>query len=349
MPLKIDSYTTTAGSMVDTRRLATAIKEAVITDDLDTKLESKLNVQSYGDFFPLFITGTYPSEAKIPPFAHPISILNIRGKNFICTDLRLFLKKDTNMEFERRITNRIDFDYAVSRTALNLIWAGGRSSEFTSGFKFSAKVFSEWVSQTLGSGIGLELQELIPVQITALAYYYSLCQDQVLDIRDEQQRISDWICNMTDFNDTGVKKVLNLLEPMAEFNHFIENLKKVVDNIRIQKLDAGNFITLIRSSWYGVNSPQVLATCIEHPPTWTAIVHHTLASKGYQRCLIGQVALRAGKRGDADSFMRHYDEMFRQLLKLESISSPAGFAIDHDFDYDGLELAMEAEGRLPLL
>lgn len=68
MPLKIDSYTTTAGSMVDTRRLATAIKEAVITDDLDTKLESKLNVQSYGDFFPLFITGTYPSEAKIPPF-----------------------------------------------------------------------------------------------------------------------------------------------------------------------------------------------------------------------------------------------------------------------------------------
>jgi hypothetical protein len=132
MPLHYDSYTTTAGSITDTRKIVSAIKEAMIADDLDQKPESKLRVQSYGDYQPLFITGTYPSEAKIPPFAHPISVLNIRGNNFICTDLRLFLKKDLNSEFDKRISNRVDFDYAISRTVLNLFWVGGRASEFTS-------------------------------------------------------------------------------------------------------------------------------------------------------------------------------------------------------------------------
>ena len=348
MPLNIDSYTTTAGSIVDSRRLATTIKEAIIADDLDSKPESKLHVQSYGAFHPLFITGTYPSEAKIPPFAHPISILNIRGKNFICSDLRLFLKKEVAADFNKRIANRVDFDYALSRTILNLFWAGGRSSEFRSGFSFSATVFSEWIAQILSGGIGLEIQEATPVRIVALAYYYSLCAETPQQGLEDRQALSDWIYHLTSFNESGISKVLDRIQPMANLDHFIENLKLVVENIRIQKLNAGTFVSLIRSNWYGVNAPQVLAVCVEHPPTWTALVYHSLASKSYQRCLIGQVTLKAGKRGEADSFMRHYSEMFSQQMRMEerSVVNPE---MDNHFDYDPEALAMEAVNRIPLL
>ena len=373
MPLHYDSYTTTAGSITDTRKIVSAIKEAMIADDLDQKPESKLRVQSYGDYQPLFITGTYPSEAKIPPFAHPISVLNIRGNNFICTDLRLFLKKDLNSEFDKRISNRVDFDYAISRTVLNLFWVGGRASEFTSGFRFSAKVFAEWVCQILNGGLGLEVQELVPVEIAALTYYYSLCQDSVVDVQQDKQRIVDWIYSLTGHQATGIAAVVDKLRPMSEFTHFIENLKVILENIRVQKLTAGIFITLARSSWYGVNASQVLGVCIEHPPTWTAIIYHTLSSKSYQRCLIGQVALKAGKRGDADAFMRHYSEMFSNSMRMESQDNTnkidnhapstdklvqqveeaaeevGQVATANDYDYDGPKLAFEAAMKMPLL
>lgn len=350
----IDSYQTTAGSSVDTRRIVASIGEALAMDDLDKKPESRLYVQSYGEYHPLFITGTYPSEAKIPPFAHPISILGANGKKFICTDLRLFLKKDISSDFEKRISNRIDFEYAISRAILNLIWAGGRTTEFTSGFRFSAKVFSDWVNQILTGGLGLEAQDLIQAQIVSLAYYYSLCQNDHFSLAEERQRVTDWIVDLTGYAETGVRKVMVLLKPMKEFDHFIENLKIILDNIRVNKIDAGNFITLARSSWYGLNAPQILGVCIEHPPTWTAIIHHTLSSKGYQRCLIGQVALRSGKRGEADSFMRHYSELISQHMHMES-ATPATIEqvhnaeIDNHFDYDPKEMVMRFEKACPAM
>ena len=385
MPLHIDSYTTTAGSAFDTRAIVKTIQEAIVADDLDTRPESNLRIQSYGDYYPLFITGTYPSEAKIPPFAHPISILNIRGKNYISTDLRLFLKKDTNSEFDKRIANRIDFEYALSRTVLNLFWAGGKASEFTSGFRFSAKVFAEWVSQILHGGFGLEVHELVAVEIAALVYYYSLCQPSVVSIQDDKDRVVDWVYNLTGHQATGIALVVDKLKPMGEFSHFIENLKLLLENIRIQKLNVGSFLTLIRSSWYGVNASQVLGVCVEHPPTWTAIVHHTLASKSYQRCQIGQIALKAGKRGDADAFMRHYTEMFNTVMRLErrnvdqfpftkegdtayeekrlaqpeptevtdtvekSLENGEEVSTIGDYNYDGNKFAFEAASKMPIL
>lgn len=348
MPINIDSYTTTAGSIIDLKRLGNALREAIVEDDLDTRQESKLHVKNYGDFHPLFITGTYPSETNIPPFAHPISLLSIRGKNFICSDLRLFLKKNVEGDFSKRISNKIDFEYAVSRTVLNLFWAGGRSSEFKSGFSFSAKVFSEWVSQILVGSLGMELQESIPVQIVSLAYYYALCGDTPHQTFDDRQKIVDWIYGLTGFLEGNISKIVNELEPMSNLSEFLENIKKIIENIRLQKLNAGTFTTLIRSNWYGVNAPQVLGVCTEHPPTWTALVHHSLATKSYQRCLIGQVTLKAGKRGDAEAFMRHYSEMFGQQIKVES-HSIVNHEADNHFNYDGESLAAEAFLRIKVL
>lgn len=348
MPLNIDSYTTTAGSAEDSRRLATAIKEAIVAEDLDSKPEARLHVQSYGQFHPLFITGTYPSEAKIPPFAHPISIFNIRGKNFICSDLRLLLKKEITGDFSKRIRNQVDFEFAVSRLTLNLFWAGGRSSEFRSGFSFSANAFASWVSQVLNGGLGLEMQDLVVVQIAALSYYYDLCGDNINRDAEDTQRVVDWIHALTGLDAQGISKVLERLKPAPTLSHFIENLKSAIDGLRIQKLTAGIFITLIRSSWYGLDAPKVLAVSLEHPPTWTALVYHSLSTKSYKNCLISQVVMKSGKRGEADAFMRHYHDMFAQQIRNESVGT-LNPELDNHFDYDPLELSMEAASRLPEL
>jgi reverse gyrase len=88
---------------------------------------------------------------------------------------------------------------------------------------------------------------------------------------------------------------------------------------------------------------------------------------------VSQVALKAGKRGDADAFMRHYSEMFSNSMRMESqdnvnkidnhapdtdklveqveqaAEEVGKVATANDYDYDGAKLAFEASMKMPLL
>ncbi len=348
MPQFTDSYTTTAGSATDTRKIIAAIREVVATADLDSKPESTLGVQSYGGYHPLFITGTYPGEEKIPTFAHPIYISNIRGKNIISTDLRLVLRKDSARNFSERINDRINFDYLVSRTVLDLYWASGKSSEFVTGFVFAAKVFATWISQILRT-IGLNPEEVLVAETIALAYYYDLCSDPNSYSHSEANRV-DWIVANSAFPEHRVAAIMSDVDKMFRFDDLIKTLKKKIQNFQLEKLSVLLFLQKINNSWYGLNREKVLAVSLEHPPTWTALVYHSLSSRSYKNSLISQIAAKAGKRGDSTSFVTHYQSLFESSLRIEQHGTViVDMTHESDFNYNVEEMVAQCTNRLPIL
>jgi hypothetical protein len=347
MSLFTDSYTTTAGSATDTRKIIAAIKEVVVTEDLDSKPESSLDVQSHGGIRPLFITGTYPGEEKIPTFAHPIYISGIRGGNVISTDLRFVLRKKTEGSFAERISDRINFEYLVSRTILELYWATGRKSEFISGFVFAAKVFGSWLAQILRT-FGLNPEEMLHAEALALAYYYDLCMDSKDPLYSANGRY-EWVVANSMMSPDKLAVLLDDVKPFANFNDFISVLKHKIQNYQITKLTPVLFLQKIANSWYGLNREKVLAVCVEHPPTWTALVHHSLSSKSFKNCLIAQVASKA-RRSEADAFMHTYYATFSQSLRQEnSAVEKIVYTTMGTFDYDPNALLAEVDQRCPKL
>ena len=348
MPQFTDSYTTTAGSATDTRKIIAAIREVVATADLDSKPESTLGVQSYGGYHPLFITGTYPGEEKIPTFAHPIYISNIRGKNIISTDLRLVLRKDSARQFSERINDQINFDYLVSRTVLDLYWASGKSSEFVNGFVFAAKVFANWIAQILRT-IGLNPEEVLVAETIALAYYYDLCTDPKSYGYAESNRL-DWIVANSMFPEHKVAGIVQDIQPMFSFSELIATLKRKIQNFQLEKLSVLLFLQKINNSWYGLNREKVLAVSLEHPPTWTALVYHSLSSRSFKNCLISQIAAKAGKRGENASFVTQYQSVFENSLRIER-NQMVIIDQQHDshFNYSVEEMVSDCQKRLPIL
>ena len=348
MPQFTDSYTTTAGSVTDTRKIIAAIREVVATADLDSKPESTLGVQSYGGYHPLFITGSYPGEEKIPTFAHPIYISNIRGKNVISSDLRFVLRKNIERNFESRITDRINFDYLVSRTVLDLYWASGRTSEFVNGFAFSGKVFASWIAQILRT-IGLNPEEVLVAETIALVYYYDLCVDERNPLYSESSR-ADWVAHNSTFPPHTVTAVIYDVGRMFNFSDLITVLRKKIQNFQMEKLSPLLFLQKIGSSWYGLNREKVLAVATEHPPTWTALVYHSLSSRSYKNCLIAQIAAKAGKRGEGNEFVVQYQTLFESSLRIENGNiAVINNSAEVDFNYSVDEMLSLCTNRMPIL
>lgn len=349
MPVNSDSYSTTIGSSFDTRRIINPIKEAVITDDLDTQRESTQGLKAFGGFHPLFITGTYPSENKVPNFPHPISIKGIRGKNFICSDLRLVLRENKGGLFTDRIKNLQEYSFIMNRHKLTTFWVGGRSSEFRTSLRFGAFAFSAWLSGAIGHLKGLDAFQRIQTQIVLLCYYADLTADPE-DFKDPLYRTGQipWIDAMMKNAVRDIETTIYAIgkEPMLNLDECVDRIKKVLDSPLLTNLNGGVLAASIKSHWFGqgVEPQKIIGVAVEDPPTWCALVLAALEYSGYKNSMIAQTVNQLGKRGDSESFVATCRDLFDSSLKMESIAQMVSeVPDDNSLDYEVDELVLRAE------
>lgn len=355
MPVNSDSYSTTIGSSFDTRRIINPIKEAVITDDLDSQRESTQGLKVFGGFHPLFITGTYPSENAVPNFPHPISIRNtIRGKNFICSDLRLVLRENKGGLFTGRIKNQQEYAFLMNRHKLSTFWLAGRSSEFRTSLRFGAFAFSAWLSGAIGHLKGLDAFQRIQTQIVLLCYYADLTAEPE-DFKDPLYRTSQipWI-------DAIMKRAIRDIEstvlsignkPMLTLDDCVEKVKEILDTPLLSNLNSGVLTSSIKSHWFGqgIEPQKIVGVAVEDPPTWCALVLASLEYSGYKNSMIAQSVSHLGKNGDADSFVATCRDMFDVSLRQESIAEMVNAVPeDETMNYDVSELVLRAEAMVDL-
>lgn len=349
MPLNPDSYGTTIGSSFDTKRVIGPIKEAVVTDDLDTQEANTLGLKPFGGVHPLFITGTYPAENKIPHFPHPISVTGIRGKSFICSDLRLVLRENKGGLFTDRIKNRQEFDFLLNRHKLSTLWVAGRASEFRTSLRFGAYSFSSWLSGVIGHLKGLDLYQRQVTQIVLLCYYADLTHDMD-EIEDPLYRTSQvpWIDGILKNAVRDVDEIVYKIgkKPMTNLNDAIERIKTVLDNPLLSNLSEGVVASAVRGHWWGhgIEPQKIIGVAVEDPPTWCALVLAALTYNGYKNSMIAQSVTKLGKRDEQEAFIRSASELFDGSMRMENIADlVAQVPPDDSTDYSVEDLVLRAE------
>lgn len=357
MPQKTDSYSTTLGSSIDTRKIISQIKEAVVYDDLDTQRENTLGLKPYGGFHPLFITGTYPSENTIPSFPHPISIKGIRGKNFICTDLRMVLRENKGGVFGDRIKNQQEYSFMMQRHKLTTLWCGGLATEFRTGLRFGAYSFGVWLGNAVTHLKSLNPNQQIIAQAVFCCYYNDLTRETD-DFEDPlyRQSMIPWVLAMFKGQEATVENVVMKIgkEPIRTLDDAVDRLKKVLDTPLLANFTVSSLTTAIKSHWWGhgVNPQLLIGVAVEDPPTWCALVLSALQYTGYKNSQIAQTVLKLGKRGEPDAFKASALDLFRtktddeDSIRFEefhtenSLISPEN---DNAMKYDNTGLIMRLE------
>lgn len=348
MPLNPDSYSTTIGSSFDTRRILGPIKEAIVTDDLDTQDSNTLGLKPFGGFHPLFITGTHPSENKIPPFPHPISVTGIRGKSFICSDLRLVLRENKGGRFAERIKNTQEYDFLMNRHQLSTLWMTGRSSEFRTSLRFGALCFSSWLSGVIGHLKNLDAHQRLVVQVIFLCYYSDLTHT-LEEIKEPLYRtgLEPWINSIMRNSILGVDEILYKIgkDPITNLDEAVGKLK-ILENPLLDNMTASAVISAVRGHWWGhgIEPQKIVGVALEDPPTWCALVMASLDYSGYKNSIIAQTVLKLGKQDEQNAFKRSMESLFSSTMRMESIENLVTHLPREDiFDYDASELVIRAE------
>jgi hypothetical protein len=313
MPLFKDSYQTTVGSVLVTKPIEHSLKVAFIKDALD---HVSLDVRRSGDVKPVFVIGSMSSEADIPLFTHPILVLDQNREQALCTDLRFFVKKGTSAsDVASGVRNQTEYNFAKSRAILNLMWVSDRVGEIRNGLPFAGVVYAAWLSESIAKTFALDYSDQTVVAIITHFFYQTLFSEETEFDEEAKQRMAAHTMKATKAPSELVFKVFDKIGPMKDINEYCRAVAEGVENVRLKDFNLASLLHLVKNSWYGTNSKEIISVALEHPPTWAAIVYTALVERSYRGSMVYRIAERHGKRGAADEFLKSYAVMIRENTK----------------------------------
>lgn len=318
MPKFKDGFQTTLGLRINTSKIHEALTESLIRDNL---LASSLDVKNYGEVHPVFVTSLQNAEDHIPLFAHPYYFKTRDDKEILATDMRLYMRKKvfdgTLATLPAAIISQVEYGFTRSRTILNLEWLQGDVDALKLNLSFSTTMFGRWIADVLSKNFVLDGRDQIIIAIASTYYYQALFSDE--ETYDEET-LHKWQIHTTKATNADaklVKEVFSKMPVIKSIASLIEAIKVSTDNVRLKELNIVTLLTLLKNSWYGINSKEIIVVATEHPPTWMAVVYAALSEKTFRSSLIYKIAERVGKRGLADD----YQKQFHKVLSEYSITN----------------------------
>lgn len=304
-----DAYDTTIGAAFDRsqlEKLKQAIKASLINDGYNKT--RALGVMPIDEWSPLFITGLFPSESEVPLFTHPITIMDGDNKKYVCSDVRMFIRKESfekDQDIQKCVRNRPEYEFTVLRTILTMLWVAEGPAKIRANLGFAGAVYGNLISDVIARSYALNFQELSVLTILGCAFYGSLFEEgEELD-ETIRQRWAVSIKRAMNLPSDLIFEVLDGLSVIKDINAFCATVVGTIENVRLKNFNPAALLTLIRSSWYGTNSKEIIAVAIEHPPTMCAMVYTALMDRTYKSSNMYKVAERLSKRGAGDDFFKN--------------------------------------------
>jgi len=309
------SYDTSSGSIFPLKGLDLALKETLVSGFLPNR---NLGVQKVDQRSAVFVIGGSTDEMNIPPFIHPYLIQNFKNQDYLVTDLRTFRATSeefiSDRSFEESVRNKTEYGLAKSRAVLNLLWLGPDIGRIRARFQFAGSVFAAWLSQAISKAYALDFQDQVRIMAVSIYYYHSLFTSDKRLEGDALESAVVHTIKATKFPAVEVYKIFEAIGEIGGIDDYCKEVQTCIENVRLNDFNHPMLLTLIRNSWYGTNSKEMLSVALEHPPTWIAIVFATLTERTYKSSSLYKIVEMQGKRGNADEFRMNYLELISNTV-----------------------------------
>lgn len=305
------AYDTTMGSFMDLKVITKSIREAIIRDAI---YNQQLDVKGMDGLVPMFIMGKTSSEATIPFFTHPLLIAADKDIRYLVSDIRPFVRNDQSSGDSNKpaIKNMTEFNIAKSRLILNMAWLNSMMQGIRNELSFAGTVFASWLSEVIGKKYALDPKDQLVLNIMCHYYYLTLFSNEPMD----DVMIHKFSVHTIKATRAPVDLVIDTFGRIGDIkniNDFCSKVPEILENIRLNDFNLGMLLTIIANSWFGLNSREILAVALEHPPTWCSLVYGSLTERTFKNSMIARVSERYGKNGNADNFLKAYSSIVREF------------------------------------
>jgi hypothetical protein len=311
----ISAYDTTFGRNIPTADLATRIQaEALLSGSLASSFfYVPLNKRV---ITPDYVMTVNDNARDIPQFAHPITLSwnskNPQGK-LVVVDVRPFTRKTP--EGDLIITAKDDFDLLCLRAGLQVFATEHHMYELQQLGTFPMTVYIRWISEAISRKLGLQPADQVRLTIIVGALYTSLFRDagdrSAFSAYSEKEKINiaTSIAKSTMISPQTVFEVLDSIPAVYDLQTFCDTVATHGGSIRFERFNLGLLQQILGGSWMGLNSRELVAVALEHPPTFFSMVYSALKSRGYRKAHLSLVVENNNKNNVGSNWARSLLEL----------------------------------------
>ena len=296
------AYDTSAGSGFVTDSIKHSLKELYVAgmrwETFDITNNTPIKVRA--------ITGSNNAETTIKVFAHPLLVECCSGSNketLLYSDFRNVVGFNKE-NYETVVRNQTEFKLAKLRLVLNLIWLVTKTETLRNISVVPAAVYSSFISEAISRKFALNPGDQAKVAVIAAAFYFNLFKEESSFSTEKREDLQIGAIKATKVPYNIVEEVIPLLNKLDTLQDLCNSIKEVVDNPSLQDLSSGLMISLLAGGWFGSNSRELVATGLEHPPTWIALVYMALNERSYHNAQLSKLAERWSRAKGGDLFIR---------------------------------------------
>ena len=114
----------------------------------------------------------------------------------------------------------------------------------------------------------------------------------------------------------AIEEVFEILEAHPEMDSietFCKAAKDATQNTRLEDLNVGLLISMIATTWTGVNSREIAAVALEHVPTFVMMAYGAFTERSYKFSALSKITERfKGKKGE-ENFIRNLKRLIDKI------------------------------------
>lgn len=297
MPVFHSAYDTTFGRRYVTESTKAAIAKAAVSNYLN-KSPDLVEVIETNQNMPI----------DIPSFSHPI-YLDTSVVNGIYVDGRQ-LTASNRQSGEVRITALSDYNFLKARGGLEKIWREDGTMVFRS-MVYPASVYAQWIAENIQRQYGLEPENQFKLTVFAAWFYFSLFTDEEIPDDRDYAKVCQLISKATNVPIQTVMTVLDGQAYVKDVVDFCARLEEVTGSVQLRNFSSIVLYPLLNSTWFSVNSTEIVPVAIEHIPTFMAMCVSAVTEHAYNRSKLSKMAERVPAKNNAHNFVLQVTAMLK--------------------------------------
>lgn len=300
---------TTIGGGMGSEQLADLIKQNLIRNDNEIGSASQLMIvgSAHDDYY---ICGFVEGKGINPkPFINPVTF-NHGDDTFLVFDARPMTRFDRR-ENKHVVKDPTNFKRDVTRVVLQSIWTDeGPRAILRLSIAFQVKIFTRWVADTLSMRYALAGDQAGKLAVLCAFYYLCLFTDAK---SVDKRKTALIITRALHLNMNYVEEVLHNVDYITDLPSFIDIVNSTLETERLRGLNYEVMVTLLKGTWFGVNSAIIVATALEYPPTFVSMLYLSLTDASTRISGLARLALGYEK----DPAAKDFKQLTENLLKVE--------------------------------
>ena len=288
MTILTSAYATTVGRVYKTDTITKGIAEAVA---------SKYLSKSPNGVTPIENTQNVPAE--IPTFTHPLYI-DKTPYDGLYVDVRNFMRFDKMMGTST-ISSPVDHNFQMLRAHLEARLRSDGPAYFRLLMSLPMSAYSGLLTQAIAKVYHLEPEDQYVLSILTAHYFLSQLTDEV---HLDSLQLNKNILLITRATRATAEKVYEVLTGVDYISSLAEYVTVVKSKLgpRVANLEVRTLLTMLSSSFWINNGPEVVGVGLEHMPTFYAMIWTVINEGSHKRSRLAEVVNTCPAKSGKDSF-----------------------------------------------